>query len=334
MNLPTALRTIRWMIRDTFRQSLATKLFWVMLTITAICTLITLSIDISGDMPGSTHDFEVPAFLPPDEVKRIGEEKVREEGVRVVSGELSIGFGLLKVKLGRDRDDTVRFIQIVLAALLADTIGVLLALLWTSGFLPTFLEPQSATVLLAKPPPRWTILLGKYLGVVVFVALHAFLFVAGTWTALGLKTVVWNGTYWLALPLLVLNFGIFYAVSTFLAVWTRSTVATAFGTLLFWFLCWIMNYTHVQLTAHPLEGMTPLSQFLLDAGYWLLPKPLDLGGIFYDAIGAQGFSAKMPEMQIIQSAGKFYPELAVLSSVLFGLAALGIAMFEFREMDY
>ena len=41
-----------------------------------------------------------------------------------------------------------------LAGVVADTAGVLLALLWTAGFLPTFLEPAAVTVLLAKPAPR------------------------------------------------------------------------------------------------------------------------------------------------------------------------------------
>ena len=38
-SLPVAIRTARWMVRDTFRQSLASKLFWVMLGITALCTV-------------------------------------------------------------------------------------------------------------------------------------------------------------------------------------------------------------------------------------------------------------------------------------------------------
>src|SRR5262245_58370631 len=89
--------------------------------------------------------------------------------------------GLFTFDIGKSRDDSVRLIQLWLAGVLADTVGVLLALLWTAGFLPTFLEPHAVTVLLAKPVPRWSLLVGKYLGVVLFVALHAVLFVAGTW---------------------------------------------------------------------------------------------------------------------------------------------------------
>lgn len=334
MNPPTALRTVRWMVRDTFRQSLATKLFWVMLAVTAVCTLVCLSVDVSGDMPRVQNDFEVPSMLPEQEAKKLGEDKVRADGVRIVSGEVTLGFGMVKLPLGRDRVDAVKYIQVWLGAFLADTLGVLLALLWTAGFLPTFLEPQSATVLLAKPTPRWAILVGKYLGVVFFVALQALVFVAGTWTALGVKTGVWNGTYWLAVPLLAINFAVFYAVSAFVAVCTRSTVAAAFGTLLFWLLCWALNYSHLWLVAHPWEGATPASQVLLDAGYWALPKPVDLGGIFFDAVGAKGFSAKLPELEAAQAKGRFYPEWAVLTSLAFAAATLGLAAYEFRQTDY
>ena len=38
--------------------------------------------------------------------------------------------------------DAVHFVQTWLAGWIADTAGILLALLWTAGFLPTFLEPR------------------------------------------------------------------------------------------------------------------------------------------------------------------------------------------------
>ena len=217
---------------------------------------------------------------------------------------------------------------------MADTVGVLLALLWTAGFLPTFLEPQAVTVLLAKPAPRWAVLLGKYLGVVLFVGLYGVVFVGATWAALGLKTGVWFGAYWLAVPLLVVNFGVFYAVSTFLAVWTRSTVASAFGVLLFWVICWATNYTHHRLALYPVEGMAGASHLLLDISYWVLPKPLDLSGIFHDAMRADGFAVKAEELRQMEEAGRFQPGLSVLASGTFAAATLGLAAYEFEMTDY
>ena len=34
------------------------------------------------------------------------------------------------------------------------------------------------------------------------------------------------------------------------------------------------------------DALTPVSRFLLDAGYWFFPKPFDLGGLFFDAMRA------------------------------------------------
>ena len=71
--------------------------------------------------------------------------------------------------VSRERSDAVHFLELLLAGGIAGTLGLLLALVWTAGFVPTFLEPSAASVLLAKPVARWQLLLGKYLGVLTFV---------------------------------------------------------------------------------------------------------------------------------------------------------------------
>jgi ABC-type transport system involved in multi-copper enzyme maturation permease subunit len=322
--LPATIRTVRWMVRDTFRQSLASKLFWVMLGLTLFGTTFALSVSVSGEDQRERHPDELPLYLPQGQ---------SAEGISDVRGKVSIGFGLVEYRIAKNRTDSVRQLQLWLAGILADTAGVLLALLWTAGFLPSFLEPQTVTVLLAKPAPRWAVLAGKYVGVVLFVALHAVLFVGGTWLGLGLSTGVWDIRYWLAVPLLVTNFSVFYAVSALLAVCTRSTVVAVFGTLLFWLLCWVMNFTHFRLMA-PVDGITPTASFLVEAGYWVLPKPLDLSGIFFDAMDASAYSMPVPEVKAAKDRGAFYPEMSVLASLAFAACALAVAAYEFRKQDY
>lgn len=334
MNLPELIRTVRWMVRDTFKQSVATKLFWVMLAAAAVATLVCLSVTVTGDPPPLAEPWDHPGMLPKQEADKAGPGNLEASGVRVITGEMTLGFGAFEVSVGRGREDSVRQLQLVLVALVADTAGVLLALLWTAGFLPTFLEPQAATVLLAKPAPRWAILLGKYVGVVLFVGLAAVLYIGGTWLALGLRTGVWTGAYWLAVPILMTNFGVFYAVSAFLAVWTRSTVASAFGTLLFWAVCTATNVTRHHLAAFPPDGLTPTAMFFSEVGYWVLPKPIDLGAIFFDALGADKYRVQSPEIQVVQAAGEFRPGLSVAASVAFAAGTLGLACYEFEEMDY
>ncbi len=322
---PTTLRTVRWMVRDTFRQSLASRLLWVMFGLTLLCVAFTLSVRIRGDEPLQRHPYELPLYLPPGQ---------GTDGIPEPRGEVALGFGMVKYPVSKSRDDSVRELQLWLAGVVADTVGVLLALLWTAGFLPTFLEPHAVTVLLAKPASRSAILAGKYAGVVLFVALQALFFVGGTWLGLGISTGVWDIHYWLAVPLLVVNFAVFYAFSAFLAVCTRSTVVSIFGTLLFWILCWAMNFTYLRLMAYPLEGLTPMASLLVEAGYWVLPKPLDMSSLFFDAMNAAAYTAPVPEVEAVRAQGLFQPELAVLSSLAFAAVILGIAAYEFRNMDY
>jgi ABC-type transport system involved in multi-copper enzyme maturation permease subunit len=327
---PNALRTIQWMVHDTFRQSIASKLLWVMLGLTILCTVFCFGISVNGDDEPPRHPDQLPTYMPRSQ----DTPEVRAEGVRVVSGRVALGFGLFQFDISKKRDDSVRLIQLWLAGILADTAGVLLAVLWTAGFLPGFLEPHSVAVLLAKPAPRWSLLVGKYLGVVLFVGLHAVLFVAGTWLGMGFSTNVWDPRYWLAVPLLILNFAIFYAFSSFLAVWTRSTVVCIFGTLLFWLLCWAMNLTRHHLVGFDVQGITPAAAFLVESGYWILPKPLDLSGLFFEIMQAADYSTPIPELVAIKEKGQWYPELSLLTSMTFAGIILGFAAYEFRKTDY
>lgn len=336
MNLPVALLTIKWMVRDTFRQSLASRLFWVLLGVSALCILFCLSVRVEGEEPLPTAPGEEKFGLPPDDpkVRELGKERVRQEGYDVVGSKLYLGFGLFQAAEGRDRTDAVRFLQIWLAGAVADTAGIFLVLIWTAGFLPAFLDPNQVTVLLAKPVPRWSLLVGKYLGVLAFVAVQAAFFVVGTWLALGLKTGVYDPLYLLAVPLLVVHFAVFYSFSAMLAVWTRSTVVCVFGSLLFWVICWGTNFGRHAAEVHDLSGLSPAGRTALEVSYWALPKPGDMSLILYDALQASGFSGGVPEFKKLKDAGKFHPELSVLASLLFAVVMLAIAAREFQTTDY
>jgi hypothetical protein len=63
MNLPTAILTIRWMTWDTFRQARASGILWLMLGISALCTIFCLSASVHGDRPLQNPDGPTE-FLP------------------------------------------------------------------------------------------------------------------------------------------------------------------------------------------------------------------------------------------------------------------------------
>jgi hypothetical protein len=137
-----------------------------------------------------------------------------------------------------------------------------------------------------------------------------------------------------AIPVLLLHFTVFYSFSAMLAVWTRSTVVCVFGTLLFWVLCWGMNFGRHAVVAHDPAGMSEGSRVALEMGYWSLPKPGDLNLIFDDALETQAFAGGVPEFAAAQRKDKLNLPLSTLASLLFAAAMFGIAAWEFRNAEY
>jgi hypothetical protein len=331
MTLPAALFAVRWLVRDTFRQALASGVFWLMLSVTGICTAVCLSVQ-TINLPRKQPGVEI---YPVAEAKK-HPEKVEKSGLSVIDGEITLGFGALRIPWqNRDRDDAVRYLQMVLLGLVADTGGILLALVWTAGFLPSFLEPSAASVLLAKPVPRWSLLAGKYLGVLIFVGFQALAFVTAVWLALAVRTGVWDGTCFLAVPVLLLHFAVFFSFSVLLAVTTRSTVACVFGSLLFWLVCVGMNLgRHTALTLPELENLSPSFSFLMDAGYWVLPKPADMGVMLMDALQASKEFPRPFDIPKLEAKGAWHPMGSLLASLAFAVVMLAVAAREFITQDY
>ena len=87
-----------------------------------------------------------------------------------------------------DGPTAVYALQQQLAGWAVHVVGLLLALVLTAGMLPAFLDPHSASVLLAKPVGRATLLAGKFVGVLAFVAVHASILVGGVWLVLAARS--------------------------------------------------------------------------------------------------------------------------------------------------
>ena len=327
---------IRWLVCDTFRQSIAHGIFAVLLVISLLSIATCLTISVSGPAALQYGD-ENPDFISRNDAAANEPDKLKSSGVLVADGELTLVFGAIRVPWARDTGTAVHFIELVLAGGVADTLGLLLTLIWTAGFLPGFLEGRNVSVLLAKPAPRWVLLLGKYIGVLAFVLFQATIFVGGTWLAIGARTGYWDPTYFLAIPLLLLQFSVFFAFSVLLAVWTRNTVVCVFGTLIFWCVAWSMNFgRHVIWTATDMVSTSVRSSYLsglVDFGYWVLPKPADMGLLLYNALGAgKDFGSVLDPGSL--AAHGFSMILSVLSSIAFGVVVLMASARMFQATDY
>jgi ABC-type transport system involved in multi-copper enzyme maturation permease subunit len=362
--------TLKQLTRDTFRQACASGVCWMMLAVTAICTLLCLSVSVSGDAELFAKDepgYFVPqtppiavarsvasvlgSSHPLDALTRTAASAMRPatgwlaleanpglakgEGIETIRGRMTLAFGAIPIPLYRERRESVHFLELVLAVGIAGTLGLLLALVWTAGFVPTFLEPSAAAVLIAKPAARWQLLLGKYCGVLAFVGFQVVLFVALTWLALGLRTKVWDMTYWLCIPLFLVQFAIFYSFSVLLAVLTRSTVTCVFASVLFWLVAWGINYGRVlALGTEESQQLPSITRTLADATYWLSPKPIDAWLILLNALDAQRDFDKSRALVLLESGPGFSPLLSILSSLVITGVLLGLSVHEFNATDY
>jgi len=126
MNSPETLNALYWLVLDTFRQTLHSRVFWIMLGLSGVCTIFCLGVSIDG--AGTLReDWELLA----------GDGKPLQ-GVNPNPGHLNLLFGAFRVTMHRDAVAEVRLLQTIFATWVAGSIGVLLSLVWTAGFLPEF----------------------------------------------------------------------------------------------------------------------------------------------------------------------------------------------------
>lgn len=356
MRMNARVRVLRWLIWDTFRQAVASKLFWLMLAVSGLSIMFCLSITVDREVFKMKDLNEDPlgALYGPD-----GKELTES---RASLGKISLGFGLVRVENFRDPRSEVHFVQVILAVVAAGTVGTLLTLIWTGGFLPEFLQPASVSVLLAKPPSRRLLLVGKFFGVMTFVAFQAAVFVFGTWSALGIRTGYWMTGYLWSFPLLLLNFGLIQGASTLLAVCTRNSIACIFGSIVFWGICFGVNYGRHASVALPeltqaaerpqsagpnaststastrqVAAQSQVARTFAEIAYWTLPKPADLAILLDRACQTDDqprHIAAPQEFDAVVRAGHFRPVLSVISSLLFTMLMLGLACRELSRIDY
>ena len=330
MDAPAVIYALRWLIHDTFRQTLTSWVFWILLGASAMCIVFCLGISVEGGAVREGHE-----LFHPKTNELIGQG-------REPAGRVSLLFGVFNYTFSRTADEQVHFLFGVLTSWVAGVIGMLMLLIFTAGFLPESLQPSAAAVLLAKPTPRWLFLLGKYLGVVCFVALQITIFFVGTLVALGLRTGVWQLEYLLGIPLMVFHFAIVFSFSVLLAVLFRSTMGCVVGCVLFWIACFAINYgRHFVVVYADLSPNGPVlpsfTVFLSEAGYWIFPKPEDLLILMEKSLNISQFKGTWEsELHFVTVERKdlFHPIAAILSSCLFPIFALWGASAQLSKTDY
>ena len=319
----SAASTVLALVGDTFRQAMAGRILPIALALAALGVATCLSIRVEG-----------PRTLKPDGAIELLDGANRPLTAALVPlGRMTLGFGLVSVGNFRDAPAQVRFLQALLARWAVGVAGILILLAGTAGILPDFLKPEAASVLLAKPVPRWLLLAGKVAGTWAFVAALTGLFVVGTWAALGVRTGVWSTGYLATWPLLVAQFAGLHAASVVAATCTRNASASLFASLACWMVALGTNGARDQIQTLPPSTVPPAARAAVEAAYWALPKPIDLSGMLDRSVSASDHFAVVAEGGGPATSRRSVA-LWLASTLGFAAVMLGVAGRQLATTDY
>ena len=244
------------LVRDTFREAFARKIFWGLFglsTLMILFFLFLLKIDIV------------------------------EGGLAAVSL-----FGRTASRTA-DLDRMVRGVYGAIATFLY-TWAMALAVFASAGLIPSVLEPGRIELLLSKPVSRTHILLGRYVGNVLVVSCNIAYLVLGVWTILGVKTNIWSASFLISIATSIFIFAVLLSVVVLIGVLFESAALATMVTVGLMIISPILAQTSTMLKLLSSEWSRQIWRTL----YYSLPKVYDLGKMTLDAIQSHTFSGFMP----------------------------------------
>lgn len=193
--------------------------------------------------------------------------------------------------------------------------GTLLAIFASAGLVPVLLEPGRIALLLSKPVSRPALLIGRYIGNLLIVALNHLYLIISIWLILGSRTGVWEGRFLLAIPISVFMFAVLLCVVVLIGVVFESAALSVMATVALMLISTLLAQRDWSIRLLTSEW----SRQLWLALYWIVPKVYDL-------------SAAMRQIILYDREADWVTP--VWTSAAFGLAALGSAVYIFRKRDF
>ena len=228
------------LVRDTFREAFARKIFW-------------------GFFGCATAIILFFVFLMK---------------IDVVEGALATISLFGNESRATDVTTLVRGVHGALAAFLYG-VGLFFAVFASAGLIPTIFEPGRIELLLSKPVRRAHILLGRYLGTLLVVTFNLLYLVVSIWLILGIKTNIWTYQFLFSTAFAIFVFAVLLTVVLLVAVLSESAVLATmvtFGVMIAGLIVAQKSLLERLLTSE-------WSRNVVRALYYALPKVWDLGNI-------------------------------------------------------
>ncbi|MFL5339757.1 MAG: ABC transporter permease [Gemmataceae bacterium] len=174
---------------------------------------------------------------------------VTVEGTRISDArswlyEPELLFGATGLGTNRSMRSCVYYVEKWLVQEIGAWVAILVGVIVTSSFIPNMLRKGTLDLFISKPITRVTLLIYKYVGGLSFMLMITAFTVGGVWLAIGLSTGIWSPGFLWVIPAMVFYFAILYAVSTLIAVVSRSSILAILATCVMWGIFWGNGYAH------------------------------------------------------------------------------------------
>lgn len=246
-------------------------------------------------------------------------------------------FGAFTLNEAAPLGATLWLIEDVIINRFGGTFTLLVGMIITSFFIPNMLRKGSVDLLISKPVGRAQLLVYKYIGGLTFMFLVTAFTVGGIWFVMAVRSGYWNPAFLAAIPILTFTFAILYAMSTLVAVFTRSAVAAMLMSVGFAFFLFVFGQIKAEYddtrAADPDADRPAWQATVVDGGNDFLPRTRELDLLIRRQI-SQGTLTPAMQKVIIESgepaslAGTFGVSLIHIALML------GISCWWFSTRDY
>ena len=267
-------------VKDTFRECLGKKIlisYFLISTLGILGLMFIFNVDIAGNSAAISTLFG------------------KEQG---------------NIALSTLQTGVIKFHGVFAAALYS--IGIFLSLFSTADIIPSMMTKGRVELYLARPISRATLILGKFAGATLIIAVNIIYAIGGIWIVMGVKTGIWNINFLYAVPAIIIMFASLYTIMMLVGLLSKNTAVTIIVT---YFAAMI---TPVLANRSSLTFITSdMLKWTLDTLYWITPKYAEFAIITNNLVTGESVSSWTP----------------AISSILIAIVALNISVYIFSKKD-
>ncbi|MBI4563331.1 MAG: ABC transporter permease [Planctomycetes bacterium] len=254
------------------------------------------------------------------------------------SHEISVLFGAWSTRLPTSVAVFLIGVEVLVAEYIAGIFGLLIAIVFTAGFVPAMLQKGTLDLVLARPIRRPGLLLTKYVGGFLYIVFPAVLLIGGCWLILSWRADFFNFGFLASIGLLLATFALLHSFSVLCGVLFRSSIASIMMTVGLWGVSWLVGVVRDGVHAFQVDWAAPGALVkALDALHLILPKTRDLGRAAVELIARGNLGAEASTMMAQQAGAEALPVQwgsCIASSALFVAVMLTAACWVFSRRDY